>query len=233
MSGRAVVPVREYLPESASRLSRRVASHLAALTALRLVVGAWWTRKVTSPTLRVDKRIGRLSCWPQSADTSGRPGASGHVDMRRGCLWTLSTLDFWWLHGRIPVFPSWRVEQPSGGWEWKGRWLDEDLPSSWGPETVGCSTRGMSRWWPTLWPPSTARHPRPAGGLACCSWSGSWRIGGSVEVFDGMSDPPHPRQCRWPGSCPQTSPLWGEVRQASPHLDPVNAFRLWKLQKSS
>ena len=43
-SGHAVAPVRENLHESASHLSRRVASHLAALIALRLVVRAWWTR---------------------------------------------------------------------------------------------------------------------------------------------------------------------------------------------
>ena len=49
---RAVWPVPEYLLWSASRLSRRVASHLAALTALRQDAAAWWTlveREVANP----------------------------------------------------------------------------------------------------------------------------------------------------------------------------------------
>ena len=41
------------------------------------------------------------------------------------------------------------------------------------------------RWWPALWPPSTARHPRLTGCLAGCFWSGSWCTDGSAEVFDG------------------------------------------------
>ena len=144
-SGHAAAPVRENLHGSASRLSRRVTSHLPALTALRLVVRAWWTREVMLPIRRVDKWIGRLSCWPQSADTSRRLGASGHVDMRCGCLWTLSTLDFWWLHGLIPVSPSWSVELPCGGWEWKGRSPDDDLPSSWEAEYLPWSASRLSR----------------------------------------------------------------------------------------
>ena len=220
LSGNAVAPVREYLHGSARHLSRRAASHLAALTALRLVARAWWTREVTLPIRRVDKWIGRLSCWPQSADTSGRLVASGHVNMRCGYRWTLSTLDLWWPHVRIPVSPSWSVELPYGGWEWKDREPDEDLPSSWEPGTVGCSTRGMSRWWPALWPPSTARHPRLAGGLVGCSWSGSWCTGGSVEVFVGMSDPPHPRQCRWPGSCSADSSSAGQSLPGEPPPGP-------------
>ena len=142
------------------------------------------------PIQRVDKWIGGLACWPQITDTSGRLGASGHVDRRRGCLWTLSTLDFWWLNGRMLASPSWSVELPCGGWEWKGQSPDKDLPSSWGPETVGFSIRGMSRWWPTLWPPSTARHPRPAGGLAGCFWSGSWCT--DSELRSLMESDAHP-----------------------------------------
>ena len=185
LSGHAVAPVREYLHGSASRLSRRAASHLAALTALRSGVTAWWTRKVMLPIWRVDKWIGRLACWPQIADTSRQVDASGQVDIRHRRLWTLSTLYFWWLNGRIPASPSWSVELPCGGWEWKGRSPDEDLLSSSAPERVGCSTRGNSCWWPALRPPSTARCPRPAGGLAGCFWSGSWCIDGWAEVSDG------------------------------------------------
>ena len=36
-----------------------------------------------------------------------------------------------------------------------------------------------------------------------------------------------------PAVAQQTPPVRGEVCQASPHLDPVNASRLWKLQQSS
>ena len=36
-----------------------------------------------------------------------------------------------------------------------------------------------------------------------------------------------------PAGAQQTPPLWGKVRQVSPHLDPVNADRLRKLKKSS
>ena len=211
--------VQENLHGSASRLSsKRVASHLAALTALWLVETAWWTRKVMLPIRRAGKWIGRLACWPQIADTSGRLGASGHVDMCCGCLWTLSTLDFWWLNGRIPVSPSWSVELPC--WEWKGRSPDEDLPSSWRWEAVGCSTRGMSRWWPALWPPSTARHPRPAGSLAGCFWSGSWCTDGWAEVFDGKWCPPRPWQCRWPDRCPADSSTVGQSPPGEPPPGP-------------
>ena len=58
-SGHAAAPVWENLHGSASRLSRRVASHLAALTTLRLVVRAWWTCEVKLPIWRVGKWIGR------------------------------------------------------------------------------------------------------------------------------------------------------------------------------
>ena len=75
LSGRAVWPVPEYLLWSASRLSRRVASHLAALTMLRQATTAWWTLVEKSPTRRGDKWTGTLSCWPRNVDTCGRPGA--------------------------------------------------------------------------------------------------------------------------------------------------------------
>ena len=55
LSGRAVKPVPKYLPWSASRLSRRVASHLAALTARRRVAAAWWTPVEKSPVQTEDK----------------------------------------------------------------------------------------------------------------------------------------------------------------------------------
>ena len=81
LSGHAVAPVWEYLHRSASRLSRRAASHLAALTALRPGVTAWWTSKVVLSIRRLDKWNGRLACWPQNTDTFLRPCASGHGDM--------------------------------------------------------------------------------------------------------------------------------------------------------
>ena len=72
LSGHAVWPVPEYLLWSASRLSRPVASHLAALTALRQATAAWWTLVEKSPTWRADKWTGTLSCWPWNIDTCGR-----------------------------------------------------------------------------------------------------------------------------------------------------------------
>ena len=71
LSGRAVWPVLEYLLWSASPLSRRVASHLAALTVLRRATAAWWTLVEKSPTRRGDKWTGTLSCWPRNVDTCG------------------------------------------------------------------------------------------------------------------------------------------------------------------
>ena len=207
-SGHAVAPVRENLHRSASHLSRRVASHLAALTALRLVVRAWWTREVILPIQRVDKWIGRLACWPQITDTSGRLGASGHVDRRCGCLWTLSTLDFWWLNGRMLASPSWSVELRCGGWEWKGRSPDKDLPSSWGPETDGFSTRRMSRWWPALWPPFDSKTSTSC--WRSCRLFLVRKLMHWWVSFDGKWCPPRPRQCRWPGWCPVDSSTVGQ-----------------------
>ena len=212
----AVQPVWEYQLWSVSRLSRHVASHLAALTALRLDVAAWWTLVEKSLNRKGGKWIGRLACWPRSADTCKRPGASEHEGRHRGCLSKLSTPDFWWLNGRTLASPSWSVELPCGGWEWRDRSQAADLLSSLGPGTTGCSTQGMSRWWSALWPPSTAMHPRLAGGLAGCFWSGSWSTDGWAEVVAGMLCPPHPRQCRWPGSCPADSTSAGQSLPGEP-----------------
>ena len=215
-SGRAVWPVLEYLLWSASCLSRRVASHLAALTALRRATAAWWTPGVMSLTRKGGKWTGRLACWPRSVDTCGRPGASEHEGRHRGCLSILSTPDFWWLNGRTFASPSWSVELPCRGLGWRDRSQAADLLSSLGPGTAGCSTQGMSRWWPALWPPSTARHPRLAEGLVGCFWSGSWCTDGWAEVAAEMQCPPCPRQCRWPSSCPADSASAGQSLPGEP-----------------
>ena len=91
-----------YLLWSASRLSRRVASHLAASTERRRVSAAWWTPVEKLPVQTEDKWTGTPSCWPRNADTCGQLDASAHEDRHRVCLWTPPTPDFWWLIGRNP-----------------------------------------------------------------------------------------------------------------------------------
>ena len=91
-----------------------------------------------------DKWTGTLSCWPRKVDTCGRPGASEHEGRHRICLSIPSTPDFWWLNGRTLASPSWSVDLPCGGWEWRDRSQVADLLSSWGPGTTGCSILGMS-----------------------------------------------------------------------------------------
>ena len=98
--------------------------------------------------------------------------------------------------------------------------LDEDLLSFSEPGTAGCSTRGKSRRWPTLRPPSTARRPRPAGGLDGWSWSGSWCNDGWAEVFEGKWCPSRPRQCWWPDRCPADSYTVGQSLPGEPPPGP-------------
>ena len=107
LSGHAVELVPEYLLWSASRLSRRVASHLAALTATRRVSAAWWTPVEKSPVQTEDKWTGIPSCWPRNADICGQLDASVHEDRHPVCLSTPSTPDFWWQIRRTLVCPSW------------------------------------------------------------------------------------------------------------------------------
>ena len=52
----------------------------------------------------------------------------------------------------ILASPSWSVELHCGGWGWKDQSLAGGLLSSSAPETAGCSTWGMSRWWPIMAP---------------------------------------------------------------------------------
>ena len=205
LSGRAVELVLEYLLWSASRLSRRVASHLAALTATRRVSAALWTPVEKSPVQTEGKWTGTPSCWPRNADTCGQPDALVHEDRHPVCLSTPSTPDFWWQIGRTLVSPSWSAVPPCGGWEWTGRLQGVDLLSSWEPETTDCRIPGTSRWWLALWLPSSARHRRLAEDPVGCSWSGNWCFDGWAEVVAGMQGPPRPRRCRWPGSCPADS----------------------------
>ena len=106
-----------------------------------------------------------------------------------------------------------------------------DLLSSLGPGTTGCSTLGKSCWWPALWIPSAARHRGLAGGPDGCFWSESWRTDGWADVVAGMHCPPHPQQCRWPGSCPADSASVGQSLPG-PHLGPVNVVSLRKPQKT-
>ena len=47
-------------------------------------------------------------------------------------------------------------------------------------------------------------------------WSGSWCTNGWAEVVAGMHCPPHPRQCRWPGSCPADSASAGQSLPGEP-----------------
>ena len=153
-------------------------------------------------------RVEREPNWV--LDTCGRPGASEHEGRHRVCLSIPSTPDFWWFNGQTLASPSWSVKLPCGGWEWRDRSQVADLLSSWGPGTTGCSILGMSRWWPALWLPSSARHRRLAGGPAGCFWSGSWCTDGWAEAVAGKQCPPRPRQCRWPGSCPVDSASAGQ-----------------------
>ena len=134
LSGRAVWPVPEYLLWSASRLSRRVASHLAASTALGWASAAWWTLVEKLPTRRGDKWTGTLSCRTRNVDTCGRPGASEHEGRHCVCQSIPSTPDFWWLNGRTLASPSWSVELPCGGWEWRDQSQVTDLLSFWDQE---------------------------------------------------------------------------------------------------
>ena len=207
-SGHAVWPVLEYLLWSASHLSRHVASHLAALTGLQRAAAAWWTLVEKSLTQRGDKWTGTFAGWPWSVDTCGRPGASEHEGRHRRCLSISSTPDFWCLNGQTLASPSWSVELPCGGWEWRDRLQAADLLSSLGPGTTGCSTLGMSR--------SAARHRRLAGGPDGCFWSGSWCTDGWAEVVAGTHFPPRLRQCRWPGSCPADSASVGQSLPGEP-----------------
>ena len=140
----------------------------------------------------------------------------GTWSRHRVCLSIPSTPDFWWLNGRTFASPSWSVELPCGGWEWRDRSQVADLLSSLGPGTTGCSTLGMSRWWPALWLPWAARHRRLAGGPARCFWSGSWCTDGWAEVVAGMQCPPLLQQCWWPGSCPADSASAGQSLLGEP-----------------
>ena len=205
-----------YLLWSASRLSRRVASHLAASTERRRVSAAWWTPVEKLPVQTEDKWTGTPSCWPWNADTCGQLDALAHEDRHRVCLWTPPTPDFWWLIGRTLASPSWSVEPPCDGWEWTGLSQVADLLSSWVPETTDCRNPGTSRWWHVRWPPSSTRHLRLAEGLVGCSWSGNWCFDGWAEVVAGMQCPPHPRRCRWPGSCPADSASAGQSLLGEP-----------------
>ena len=216
LSGRAVELLPVYLPWSASRLTRCVASHLAASTARLRVSAAWWTPVEKSPVQTEDKWTGTPSCWPRNTDTCGQPDASAHKDRHRVCLSTPSTPDFWWLIGRTLASPSWSVELPCGGWEWTGRSQVVDLLSSWEPETTDCRNPGTSRWWLALWLPSSARHRRLAEGFVGCSWSGNWCFDGWAEVVAGMQCPPRPRRCRWPDSCPADSASAGQSLPGEP-----------------
>ena len=130
LSGRAVEPVLEYLPWSTSRLSRRVASHLAALTARRQVAAAWWTLVEKSPVQTEDKWTG-TPCWPRNADTCGQPDASEHEGRHRVHLLIPSTPDFWWLIWRTLASPSWSVELPCGGW------VDRSIAGARSPVSLG------------------------------------------------------------------------------------------------
>ena len=215
LSGHAVEPVLEYLPWSASRLSRRVASHLAAL-AVRRRVAAWWTPVEKSPVQMEDKWTGTPSCWPRNADTCEQPDASAHEDRHHIYLWIPSTPDLWWLNGPTLASPSWSVALPCGGWEWTGRLQVADLLSSWAPGTTDCRILGTSRWWLALWLPSSARHRRLAEDPVGCSWSGNWCFDGWAEVVAGMQCPPCLRRCRWPGSCPADSASAGQSLPGEP-----------------
>ena len=216
LSGHAVELVPEYLLWSASRLSRRVASHLVALTATRRVAAAWWISVEKSPVQTEDKWTGTPSCWPQNADTCGQPDASVHEDRHRVCLSIPSTPDFGWLIGRTLASPSWSAVLPCGGWEWTDRSQVADLLSSWVPETTDCRIPGSSRWWLALWLPSSARHRRLAEDPVGCSWSGNWCFDGWAEVVAGMQCPPRPRRCRWPSSCPADSTSAGQSLPGKP-----------------
>ena len=103
--------------------------------------------------------------------------------------------------------------------------------SSSAPGTAGCRTREMSCCWLSLWPPWTAGHPRPAGDPGNCSRRGNWYTGGWAEVIVERNAHPFLDSVGGLTGAQQISPLWGKVCQASPHLHPINAGRLRKLQQ--
>ena len=230
LSGRAVELVPEYLPWSASRLSKRVASHLAALTATRRVSAAWWTPVEKSPVQTEDKWTGTPSCWPRNADTCGQPDASVHEDRHPVCLSTPSNPDFWWQIGRTLASPSWSAVPPCGGWEWTGLLQVVDLLSSWEPETTDCRIPGTSRWWLALWLPSSASIdgllkilsavPGPELILWWVSWGRCWNAmpTPSSTMPAARQLPSRLRQCgaksarRVPTWDPSTLSGWGSWR---------------------
>ena len=77
-------------------------------------------------------------------------------------------------------------------------------------------TREKSHCWPSLWPPSTTRRPRPAGGLGGCSWPRNWCTDGWAEVFEGKLCPPHPWQCWWLDRCLADSSTVGQSLPGEP-----------------
>ena len=231
LSGRAVELLPVYLPWSASHLSRRVASHLAASTARQRVSAAWWTPVEKSPVQTEDKWTG-TPCWPRNADTCGQPDASAHEDRHRVCLSTPSTPDFWWLIGRTLASPSWGVELPCGGWEWTGRSQVVDLLSSWEPETTDCRNPGTSRWWLALWLLHQQGIDSLLKVLLAVPGPETDALMGELRSLLECNAHTVPDDAGGPAVAQQTPPVQGKVCQVSPHLGPVNVVWLRKMKKS-
>ena len=152
----------------------------------------------------------------------------------RGCLSISSTPDFWWLNGRTLASPSWSVELPCGGWEWRDRLQTAELLYSLGPGTTGCSTLGV-----------TCHVGYPLYGSLQ-----QQGIDGLLEVLTAVSGPeadalmgelrsllectayPVLDNAGGPAVAQQTPLVRGKVCQASPHLGPVNVVWLRKPQKT-
>ena len=219
LSGRAVELLPVYLSWSASRLSRRVASHLAASTARRRVSAAWWTPVEKSPVQTEEKWTGTPSCWPRNADTCGQLDASAHEDRHRVCLWTLSTPDFWWLIGR-----NYRVAVESGQVDHRSQ-----ISCLLGyQKQLTVETQGLHVG-DTLY---GSLHQQGIYGLLKVS---SVVPGPETDALMGelrslLECNAHPvlEDAGGPAVAQQTPPVRGKVCQASPHLGPVNVAWLRK-----
>ena len=209
LSGRAVELVPVYLPWSASRLSRRVASHLAASTARRRVLAAWWTPVEKLPVQTEDKWTGTPSCWPRNADTCGQPDASAHEDLH---------LEVWNYHvavesgqvdhrSQISCLLGYQ-KQPTV--ETQGLDVGDSLYGSLHQQGIDSLLKVLM----AVPGPETDALMGELRSLLECNAHPVLNDAGGLAVAQ------------------QTPPVRGKVCQASPHLGPVNVVWLRKMKKA-